>query len=361
MKKNVIISTLFGFLLVAASYALLSEYIEVQAIERELEKIARADRQTAFSGTFRISGQFDDHKRDMKAEVTHRPPDEFRFVPKMMRHDGKDWKPGRGFPHHMKDGRWPPDRRGPRRGPGRRGKGDHRRGPGPGRGRGGPPGMRPWGPPIIDPALTASNYDVTRVEDREIAGRQAIGWRISSRRKGPTFKVWADSETSLTLAYELSDPERKHQMSFTFESIEIESVSETASKPKRITLDELKGDPPFPIWIPEYIPKGFRLHEADKHSRHGKTMVKLQYTDGMAMLMVLQTPKGHGWWGRGRHHGPPPPESKDGKPVVHRSCRGGMEMMKVTLGETSLTFMGPVDAEELTAMITSMIEIRPKE
>jgi hypothetical protein len=82
--------------------------------------------------------------------------------------------------------------------------------------------------------------------------------------------------------------------------------------------------------------------------------VAITYTDGMALLTIFQVPRGREFWRRGERKDSEPPATQDGKPVVEHRSHRGLEWLKVTLGDTTVTLMGhgPVDA--LTSVITSM-------
>jgi hypothetical protein len=317
--------------LLAGSAAVLSDYFARRSIEREFARIADAPARHAVEGEILHESPAPDGGWQMIQRVTHRPAESTRFEYLRGRRNGGEWKarsPGAGGDRDRRDreSREPSLER------------------------------KAWLSPILDPSLAAANYRATRIEPREIAGRPAVGWKLDSHRPGLSFRIWVDRETSLTLALETYARDGALLRRFAYESIEI-SPSTSADPPA--TPEPRLDPPPFTLYVPEHVPAGYRLLSESLRSADNRHWHKLTYTDGMTTLRIVQSPRGQRWWRSGARSPDQGPETEGGRPVVQHRSERGIEFMKVTLGDTTVSLAGPVEPEALTAVITSMAPRRP--
>jgi len=112
-------------------------------------------------------------------------------------------------------------------------------------------------------------------------------------------------------------------------------------------MDELLARKRGPVWIPRDPPEGYAFHGARLRDS-GSAM--LAYTDGMNVISVIQrNPQADSWKLDGER-------SERGRPIVHRWRWYSSSVLKVRLGETSVTVVGEEPADALTRMIRTMVE-----
>ncbi|MHC4606994.1 MAG: MucB/RseB C-terminal domain-containing protein [Planctomycetota bacterium] len=216
------------------------------------------------------------------------------------------------------------------------------------------------GPPILDVDLLLENYDV-RVEGTEtVAGRPCRKIAVRPRFEGrPTCTLWSDEERSLMMKF------RSEHSAFEYESIEFDAVIDDkeferkkhrSGKPRdshhrSVTLDEAKELVSFPLARPEWLPEGFRFHEATYMKRDSFESLHALYTDGLATVSLMECPEGAGW-------GPPWMKSKKKKKKdthkAGRYRRGNVTMLTVALEGVTVTVVGSIPEQDLVDLLSSL-------
>ncbi|MBI2901609.1 MAG: hypothetical protein HYY17_15605 [Planctomycetes bacterium] len=232
----------------------------------------------------------------------------------------------------------------------RRGGTDHRR-------RGGGPMMGPSRSrvPITDVDLVLQNYHVAVEGDESVAGRAARRIAVRPKFPGrPSCTLWIDRERSLLLKYETQD-RTVETLSLSFEAKAPERKGWSRSHERReVSLADLPGAVGFPVAVPTWLPKGFRFHRATVSRRESVESLQLLYTDGLAVVSVLENPEGSEW-GRSWNW----LKRKDDACRAGRISREGRTMLTVSLEGVVVTVAGSIPEKELVDLLGSM-ELRRK-
>lgn len=215
-------------------------------------------------------------------------------------------------------------------------------------GRPGPPGpllsgFTQWKERVKDYRLAVRNYDIVALGVEKVAGRDAELYEARPRHPGrPTFRVAADRTHRLALRFEVLSEGKAH---FRAEFKEIEFASElrapeATARPswlrlekRSLPLDRLSADAGFQVWVPARTPAGFELKTSEvvrldvpEQARRALpvplpklsgSLVHLAYTDGLALLAVLEVDARSELWALARRFLPAAEKSAAGV-LVHK-------------------------------------------
>lgn len=207
--------------------------------------------------------------------------------------------------------------------------------------------------PVLEPALAARNYAVRAWAGESVAGRPASVLNMISVVPGrPSYRLWVDAALGVALGMEVRDAGGNLIHRWKFERFEPGTTGAAPAEPapprRRLSLEELKAQKSDPLWLPGSLPAGYAFHAARLRSR----AAMLAYTDGMNVISLIQrNPDADGWKLDMER-------SAQGYPLVHRWSWFGTSVLKVRLGDTSITVVGDEPAESLTGMIRSLTEHR---
>ncbi len=194
------------------------------------------------------------------------------------------------------------------------------------------PGHGQWRRRVKDHALTVRNYDVVRTGEATVAGRPADVWEARARHPGrASYRVAADRENRFPLRFEVVN---RHGTVFRTEFTEISygkpfektSWREPVRWPEWVKVDRetvaasaISSRAGFDVWAPGWLPRGFELkgtevltirpqvpegiREAARKMFPGAIPEDLEskvahfnYTDGLAVLSVVEVSKSSALW-----------------------------------------------------------------
>lgn len=160
--------------------------------------------------------------------------------------------------------------------------------------------------PAVDPALILSRYDAMVLGNEQVIGRQTVVLSLQPRGGGLVKRLWVDQATGVVLRTEERDPSGELLFSSLFSrisySLNLPSALFRFHLPAgaRIFSFYVSGDPitdpqelsrqaKFALRAPIVL-AGLRFRSGTV-ARHGAlTAVTAQYTDGVGVVSVFQTP-----------------------------------------------------------------------
>ena len=249
------------------------------------------------------------------------------------------------------------------------------------------PGEGQWKRKVKDFELAVRNYEVVEVGRETVAGRPAEIIELRSRHEGrPDYRVAADLENRFPLRFEvLRGGERVFETRF--ESIVFHpkfaerAFDDPAPRPSWIKVDrqevareQLPSRAGFGVWLPSRLPRGFEPRgaelfrvrvEAPENAREAiqsflpfglpkvdVPVTHVNYTDGMAVLSVVECPADSELWKFLRKFVPSGGPATSGGKVVARKFadrRGAAYLME--LEGTVVLVAGNVDAAVIEEII----------
>ncbi len=244
------------------------------------------------------------------------------------------------------------------------------------------PGHGQWSRRIKDYGLALRNYDFEVSEGRVVAGRQADVLEIRPRRPGrPAYRVAADASNRFPLAFEVLSGDRRV---FSLEYRRIEYCASvpagSATSPSwpswlRVerreapvgALSNLLG---CPVWAPARPPWGFELRRSSVVGvrveipeeirsrlpfpvpRLDARVAHLDYTDGIAVLSVVECPAGSELWRLARRFLPAEAAGAGpGKVVARRFVDHAGAACLMEIDKTVVLAAGNVAAGEIEEML----------
>jgi hypothetical protein len=187
------------------------------------------------------------------------------------------------------------------------------------------PGHDQWQRRVKDVELAVRNYEVAVVGRETVAGRACDVVEVRSRHAGrPSYRVAADAENRFPLSFTVLSY-GKPVFDTAFEEIEYRPAFppgffDEPARPQWVRADreELRGDPGFAVFRPAGLPRGFELRTSElfrvrlnvpEELREAARpflpvavadgevpVVHLNYTDGLAVLSVVQCPSDSDLW-----------------------------------------------------------------
>lgn len=248
------------------------------------------------------------------------------------------------------------------------------------------PGEGEWKRRIKDADLTVRNYDIT-LEGREtIAGRPADLIRLQSRHPGrPSYRIAADVENRFPLGFQVLQDgatvfESKFQ-SITFRPDFAGRIPEPTPpranwikvERREVPVSQLASEAGYGIWRPASLPGGFELRGAEivrvrvdvpEGAREALKafipggllrldlpVVHVNYTDGMAVLSVVECAADSELWKFLSKFVPGGAGPSDGKVVARKFAdrRGAAYLLE--LEGTVVLVAGNVSADEIEKII----------
>lgn len=236
-------------------------------------------------------------------------------------------------------------------------------------------------PRVQDFALAVRNYEILEAGRTVVAGRAADLMEARPRHAGrPLFRVAADVETRLPLRFEVTrDGAVLFRAEFT--SVELSPSFDGIRFPAAnalspwLSLDAKAADPErlseaagFPAWAPGWLPPGFERRGAsvvgirlrlppemrkalllpDADTR----VVHLEYTDGLAVLAVVEISTATPLWRFVKRFLPPAAASGI---TAHRVAGPGGSAYVVDLGETAVLVAGNASPGELETVVRTLV------
>lgn len=245
------------------------------------------------------------------------------------------------------------------------------------------PGLVHWKERVKDYGLAVRNYDIAFTGTEVVAGREADGYEARPRHAGrPTFRVAADRVHRLALRFEvlsggvtLFRAEFKEIAFPPASEIKIPPASAAPSWLKvgksDLAAGRLSEDAGFAVWAPSRLPAGFELRGAERirldvdvpeQARRalpfpipkiGGTLAHLAYTDGLAVITVIETPAASELWALARRFLPKAETTSSGILAQKVEGPGGAAYLLEVEG-TAVLVAGNVPAEDIEATIRSL-------
>lgn len=236
-------------------------------------------------------------------------------------------------------------------------------------------------PRVQDFGLATRNYEIVETGRAAVAGRPADLIEARPRHEGrPLFRVAADVETRLPLRFEVL---REGAVLFRaeFTSVDLSPSFEGVRFPpaknpmpwvsvdtRAVETERLSDAAGFPAWEPGWLPPGFERRGAsvvdvriklptemrkalpvpDLSSR----VVHLEYTDGLAILAVVEISTATPLWRFVKRFLPPAAGSGV---VAHRVAGPGGSAYVVDLGETAVLVAGNAAPGELETVVRTLV------
>ncbi len=237
-----------------------------------------------------------------------------------------------------------------------------------------------WWRRIKDARLAVRNYEV-EVGGREIvAGRPADVIDLRPIRPGrASYRIWADRENRFPLGFQvLWNGNRVFETRF--EEIAFRDGPPAPKRPEpwrpawlKVSREEA---PPrevasragFAVWTPAVIPAGFELRRSELWSigtgesaegrpaplRLDGRVVHLNYTDGLAVLSVVECSADSPLWKLVRRFAPPGAAEPGGRVVAQRFADRGGSVYLLELEGTVILAAGNVPPAEMEAMLRTL-------
>lgn len=194
------------------------------------------------------------------------------------------------------------------------------------------PGHGQWRRRVKDYGLAVRNYDIVRTGEATVAGRAADVYEARARHPGrASYRVAADRENRFPLRFEVLNAQGTvFRTEFTEISYEKPfgktAWREPAAWPQWIKVDReevpasrISDRAGFAVWAPRWVPRGFELkgtevltvrpqipeglREAARRMFPGalpekldSTVAHFNYTDGLAVLSVVEVSKSSELW-----------------------------------------------------------------
>lgn len=249
------------------------------------------------------------------------------------------------------------------------------------------PGEGQWKRKFKDFELAVRNYDVVVAGRETVAGREADVLELRARHPGrPSYRVASDVENRFPLAFRVVDgtqtvfETRFLSIAYRPKSAE-KTFEEPAPRPQWIhvdreeaSVDRIAKTAGYGIWLPSSLPRGFErkgselfrvrveipegAREAIKSflpmglPRVDRPVVHVNYTDGMAVLSVVECPADSELWTFLKKFVPPEgPAAAAGKVVARKFAdpRGSAYLLE--LDGTVVLLAGNVAAAEMEKII----------
>jgi len=229
---------------------------------------------------------------------------------------------------------------------------------------------------IKDLDLLSNNYTISYEGTGTVAGRTCYVVRIEPRGASPvSAKLWLDKHYYFALKaeeYVAEGGSARLRSSFHFEDISFHPTfsDDTFTVPisdgatsivggisrEKVTAAEAQRELKRTLFLPEYIPAGFRLDGLKIFKRGGKESFHAVYTDGLGTISLFEGKK---WEDEPRGKKKPEAVKKDGK-VVYRIKRGPLTVLTGTMEGTDVTLMGEVSQDELLSVFSSLKKVTPQ-
>ncbi|HLF92049.1 MAG TPA: sigma-E factor regulatory protein RseB domain-containing protein [Planctomycetota bacterium] len=249
------------------------------------------------------------------------------------------------------------------------------------------PGEGQWKRKIKDFELAVRNYDVAVTGRETVAGREADVVELRARHAGrPSYRIAADVENRFPLGFQVLDgtapvfEARFQSIAFNPKFAE-KAFDEPAPRPGWIRADreesplgELSARAGYGVWLPSSLPRGFEVRGAEifrvrvevpEGARQAMKaflpvglpkldvpIVHVNYTDGLAVLSVVECPADSELWKFLKKFVPAEvPRKNDGKVVARKFAdrRGAAYLLE--LEGTVVLAAGNVSAEEIEKII----------
>lgn len=234
------------------------------------------------------------------------------------------------------------------------------------------PGLLQWKDRVKDYHLAVRNYDIVFLGTEVVAGRTADVLEARPHYPGrPTIRVAADREHRLALRFQVRagdvDVFRAEFTEIAFGPTEVVDrpappawvrVEKTAQAPGR--LSEAAG---FGIWMPARLPGGFALRGSETirvktelpapMPAMGGTLAHLAYTDGLAVLSLVEMPASSELWAFARRFLRKGEATAWGL-VAHKVAAPGGAAYLLELEGTAVLVAGNVPAKDIEAAIESL-------
>lgn len=204
---------------------------------------------------------------------------------------------------------------------------------------------------IKDPALAVRNYEVISEGRESVCGRPTDVFLLRPRHPGrASYRLWADAEKRLPLRFEVRDEKdrRVHESAFT--KIEFPASIDVADRweppswlefeREEISTSRLSDRAGFAVWAPARLPAGFKLSRSHVIRLHANipeefletvrqflpetparvegAVARLDYTDGMAVLSVVEFAADSMFARIGRRFLAGAPKAAPGEPIQAR-------------------------------------------
>ncbi|MFO2466475.1 MucB/RseB C-terminal domain-containing protein [Pseudomonas sp. 15FMM2] len=157
-------------------------------------------------------------------------------------------------------------------------------------------------PPVLDPSILSSFYDLAVIGESRVAGRKAVIVALTPRDQNRYgVELHLDRETSLPLKSLLLNDKRQLLERFQFTRLNTAKVPDdvdlqpsTDCKPLDRASRDVSDVAATQAWHVEWVPPGFELtrSSARKHSKTGLVVDSLMYGDGLARFSVFLEPVG---------------------------------------------------------------------
>lgn len=192
------------------------------------------------------------------------------------------------------------------------------------------PGHDQWKRRFKDVGLAVRNYDVSVSGRETVAGRAADVVDVRARHPGrASYRIWADAENRFPLAFQVLSggaavfETRFQEVSFFPKFAERAFDEKAAPGWLRVTREPVPAErlaerAGFAVWAPSRLPRGFELRGAEvlrvrlelpEHVREAVrglvpggvpdldvAVAHLNYTDGIAVLSVVEVPADSDVW-----------------------------------------------------------------
>jgi hypothetical protein len=240
-------------------------------------------------------------------------------------------------------------------------------------------GFTQWKERVKDYRLAVRNYEIVPLGLERVAGREAEVYEARPRHPGrPTFRVAADRVHRLALRFEVFSEGKRH---FRAEFTEIDfsagsPVPDAPARPSWLALDA-RALPPerlgeaagFQVWVPSRPPAGFELKKAElvrldvpEEARRALplplpklngSLVHLAYTDGLALLVVLEVDARSELWALARRFLPQAEKSAAGV-LVHKVKGPGGWACLLEVEGTAVLVAGNVSETDIERTVESL-------
>lgn len=239
------------------------------------------------------------------------------------------------------------------------------------------PGLVQWKERVKDYRLAVRNYDIVATGPELIAGREADGYEARPRFPGrPTFRVAADRVHRLALRFEVVGQFRAEFKEIAFGPTVVPDAPPAAPGWMKVaksshSLGRISAEAGFVVWAPARLPDGFELKESElirldvelpeaarkalpfPVPKIGGSLAHLAYTDGLAVLSVIEIDATSELWALARKFLPKAETTPSG--ILARKVRGpGGWAYLLEVEGTAVLVAGNVPAEDIERTIESL-------